>query len=380
MSQDNVRDSGSGGWQSRLRSRSRNSSFSDPIETVPISAAQRHGCNNRFTGGGRDVNANLSDISPNYDTLSLDVGRRAEDMSSPKLAVSSILAIPTGLASSPGPSSSFLSCVVCGLTPPGPPLHGCDSGHLVCAACRDMGGALLSCPRCGSGNLNIRQTVAEELLMTELDRNRLVFCPYKSVGCNKITRSQLMSQHRDACLFRPVKCPKGMFSLSCTYIGPLCTIQQHARDKHSLHQGVTTLQPGLISSKMFDKSPDRTCCDDKSNAKFQPLELTHNEDLFYCYFERVVDRRLWFFFIRMFGTEEQAKKFQGSIMIGHSALDRGDHASAGVRYLGPVASYKMRKEEIRNKGLILAVPDEFLKSCKVGNVLFRVWFQVKEIG
>lgn len=122
-----------------------------------------------------------------------------------------------------------------------------------------------------------------------------------------------------------------MFSLSCTYIGPLCTIQQHGRDKHSLNQGVTTLQPGLISSKMFDKSPDRTCCDDKSNAKFQPLELTHNEDLFYCYFERVVDRRLWFFFIRMFGTEEQAKKFQGSIMIGHSALDRGDHASAGVR-------------------------------------------------
>ena len=122
-----------------------------------------------------------------------------------------------------------------------------------------------------------------------------------------------------------------MFSLSCTYIGPLCTIQQHGRDKHSLHQGVTTLQPGLISSKMFDKSPDRSCCDDKSNAKFQPLELTHNEDLFYCYFERVVDRRLWFFFIRMFGTDEQAKKFQGSIMIGHSALDRGDHASAGVR-------------------------------------------------
>ena len=40
----------------------------------------------------------------------------------------------------------------------------------------------------------------------------------------------------------------------------------------------------------------------------------------------------------------------------------------------------MRKEEIRNKGLILAVPDEFLKSCKVGNVLFRVWFQVGELN
>ena len=39
----------------------------------------------------------------------------------------------------------------------------------------------------------------------------------------------------------------------------------------------------------------------------------------------------------------------------------------------------MRKEEIRTKGLVLAVPDEFLKSCKVGNVLFRVWFQVGEL-
>ena len=42
-----------------------------------------------------------------------------------------------------------------------------------------MGGALLSCPRCGSTQLDTRQTVAEELLEHELDRTRLVFCPYK---------------------------------------------------------------------------------------------------------------------------------------------------------------------------------------------------------
>ena len=47
------------------------------------------------------------------------------------------------------------------------------------------------------------------------------------------------------------------------------------------------------------------------------------------------------------------------------------------RYSGPIANYDMRREEIRDKGYILAVPDEFLKSCKVGNVLFRVWFQVR---
>ena len=89
-------------------------------------------------------------------------------------------------------------CVVCCATPPGPPLYGCEAGHLVCLGCRQvntscynimmtnhiihgiqMGGALLSCPRCGSTQLDTRQTVAEELLEHELDRTRLVFCPYK---------------------------------------------------------------------------------------------------------------------------------------------------------------------------------------------------------
>ena len=52
---------------------------------------------NKKLADGRDVNANLSDVSSNYaDSLSLDVGRRGEDMRSPKPAnVSSVLIIPT---------------------------------------------------------------------------------------------------------------------------------------------------------------------------------------------------------------------------------------------------------------------------------------------
>lgn len=38
----------------------------------------------------------------------------------------------------------------------------------------------------------------------------------------------------------------------------------------------------------------------------------------------------------------------------------------------------MGKREVREKGLSLAVSDEYLKSCKVDNVLFRIWFQVTE--
>jgi len=237
---------------------------------------------------------------------------------------------------------------------------------------------LLSCPRCGSQDISHHLTIAEELLESEQKKNSLVFCPYKVEGCTTVARRQVMSQHKEQCLFRPVKCPKSMFSLSCDHLGPLCTIQQHGRDKHNLHQGVTVLELGVISSKMFDKGPGRTCCDDPNNAKFQPLELAFQESLFYCYFERVADRGLWFFFIRMFGNQEQADRFKASIVIGHSGLGRADMDQGGLRYSGAVAHYDMKREEIRGKGVVLAVADEVLRSCKLGNVLFRVWFKVEK--
>ena len=63
----------------------------------------------------------------------------------------------------------------------------------------------------------------------------------------------------------------------------------------------------------------------------QYYRLTHGENLFYCYFERVASRKLWLFFIRMFDREEQSRKFQAVIMVGHSALERNDYQKAGIR-------------------------------------------------
>ena len=49
------------------------------------------------------------------------------------------------------------------------------------------------------------------------------------------------------------------------------------------------------------------------------------------------------------------------------------------RFTGPVAHYRMEKKEVKEQGLMtLSVSDEYLKSCKVENVLFRIWFQVQE--
>ena len=50
-----------------------------------------------------------------------------------------------------------------------------------------------------------------------------------------------------------------------------------------------------------------------------------------------------------------------------------------LRFTGPVAHYLMKKSEVRDLGLTLTVSDEYLKSCKVENVLFRIWFQAQEM-
>jgi len=273
----------------------------------------------------------------------------------------------------------FLACAVCGTTPSSTPLYGCELSHIVCTTCRSVGGSLLSCPRCGSQDINHHLTIAEELLEAEQKKNCLVFCPFKVEGCNTVTRKLTMNDHEEQCLFRPIKCPKAMFSTSCSHVGPFCTIQQHGRDKHSLHHGVTVLELGVISSKMFDKGTEKTCCDDLNNAKFQPLELLYGENLFYCYFERVAERCIWFFFIRIVGNLKQASKFRSNISVGHAGLERSEMGKARLNYSGPVAHYDMRRDEIRGTGMVLAVPDEVLRACKVDNILFRVWFKVEKI-
>lgn len=324
------------------------------------------------------------------------------------------------LAPTGGPPVSWLVCVVCSSTPWVPPLHGCEQGHLICGSCRELGGILLSCPLCGSQDLQHRLPVTEELLKQELEgrgtqvtesrasipqeterrasipqetgineavtepscEDKLVVqavkegCPLAAAGCT----SRGGQGHSEVCLYRKVVCPKALFSHSCSFVGSsVLEARDHGRTQHGLQKKVTCLSPGFITSKMFDRGVEVTCCDDSANAKFQPLELTYGEDLFYCYFERVSNRKLWFFFIRMYGGEVDASGYLASIMIGSAALGRGDSERACLRYQGSVATERLKKEEIRKGGLVLAVADEVLKACKVDNVLFRVWFRVERI-
>ena len=274
-------------------------------------------------------------------------------------------------------SSSFLQCVVCSTTPSGPPLLGCCNGHIVCSTCRVVV-CPPSCPVCGQQDLGVRLTVAESLLAQELEAAPQP-CPYQVMGCRAQLGSSGRSQHMASCLFRPVRCPKAMFSSSCLYKGPYCTIQEHGRSQHGLHRGFTELEQGLFSSKMFDKGLKESTCDDDISARFQPLELVVEDHMFYVYYERLAARGLWLFFVRHYGAEKPGVQWKATIMVGGGGMKKEEHSRATSVWKGKVAPYKLGKEEIRGRGLVLGVADEVMRAGKVDNIIFRMWVKVERV-
>jgi len=128
---------------------------------------------------------------------------------------------------------------------------------------------------------------------------------------------------------------------------------------------------------MFDKGLTESACDDQENARFNPLEMQHGDSVFYCYYERVAARQMWFFFVRHFGVTESRHQWVATISVGGGGLGREDREKASYVFRGQAAPYSLGRRDIYSKGLMLAIPDEVMKASKVGTILFRVWWKVE---
>ena len=138
--------------------------------------------------------------------------------------------------------------------PSAPPLYGCSNGHLVCNACRSTGGEVLhSCMTyllLKVKKVSSALTVEKRISLADSLLPSLCFLPScreapdpaltrysyhqrpsikptltKESGCTTLLGAGPRTRHAMTCLFRPVRCPKAIFSSSCLYKGPYCTIQ-----------------------------------------------------------------------------------------------------------------------------------------------------------
>ena len=123
------------------------------------------------------------------------------------------------------------------------------------------------CPECGEKDLSCRLSVAESLLPAELeggprpcpfkviysDLKSFRFSCWKDSGCTALISVGSRARHATTRLFRPVRCPKAIFSSSCLYKGPYCTIQVLFSDLVRLRKKLFFLEPREISAQLRER-------------------------------------------------------------------------------------------------------------------------------
>ncbi|KAF6767919.1 hypothetical protein AHF37_10226 [Paragonimus kellicotti] len=185
--------------------------------------------------------------------------------------------------------ASLFECPVC-MDYALPPILQCQSGHIVCAACRSK---LSSCPTC-RGNLdNIRN-----LAMEKLASSVMFPCKYSTSGCPETFHYTSKGDHEAVCEYRPYDCPCP--GASCKWLGELEQVMPHLMHHH---KSITTLQgedivflatdinlPGAVDWVMM-----QSC-------------FGHSFMLVLEKQERVPDQ-IFFALVQLIGTRKQAEQF-----------------------------------------------------------------------
>lgn len=125
-------------------------------------------------------------------------------------------------------------CVVCKRAIPSDPVFQCQTGHLACSSCANVG---TNCRTCSKAVSRIKN-VAVENMMDSL----VVTCKFAKLGCKKVTRFTELkhSDHEAHCRFSPMVCPMP----GCNQAGLKYLFSQHLRTQHKISQVVNVGKSG----------------------------------------------------------------------------------------------------------------------------------------
>lgn len=173
-----------------------------------------------------------------------------------------------------------------------PPILQCQSGHLVCSACRRKMNECLIC-RTRFSRHEIRNSAIEQMAS-----NLKLPCKYAGDGCTALPIYTEKAQHDRTCDFRPFLCPFPMGF--CPWQGGQNHIVEHLTISHDVEILCDTVQQVTINVAPMDES----CC------------LVLLKCYFGCYFMVVVAKRrrchehqLYFANIQLIGSKKVAKGF-----------------------------------------------------------------------
>lgn len=214
-------------------------------------------------------------------------------------------AIGNGASDSSRDLASLFECPVC-FDYVLPPIHQCDSGHLVCSNCQPKLATQI-CPACRGPLSGVRN-----LAMDKVAETVLFPCKYANSGCSLRFLHNEKRKHEETCEFRPYACPCP--GTTCRWQGSLDEVLDHLLNAHKT---ITTLNgedivflatdinlPGAVDWVMMQ------CC------------FEHHFMLVLEKQERHEGHQQFFAVVQIIGTEKQAEQFRYKLELVDSRHGR----------------------------------------------------------
>jgi len=252
---------------------------------------------------------------------------------------------------------NMIQCPFCFAIPTHKKFFSCQNNHKICEHCfdrlRPLGGTSKNpgrkrCPKgdCGYSEPPARNVEVEEMISNyELEVN----CKYYHEGCQQMELRVAMSDHEARCGCREVTCPNS----ECRTRLQVRQLFGHIKQEHkdALVREDTELTDFTLTCLLKDEFRER-----EFSTWITVIWNHKNGQTFFPMFEK--RNRVWFAWIFLLGTEEEAAKWETSVKICDA------EKKSSLEFTGPVFPIDMEGKEVMDKMTILAMSDKQIEMMK----------------
>jgi len=212
-----------------------------------------------------------------------------------------------------------VECPVCFEVPKQAPVPVCPNGHVVCQGCkRDL------CPTC-----RVRMGHGTSILAVTVIENIPHSCEFQIYGCQVSCSIMALPSHQAICKFRAVKCP----NFNCVERVPLTTLAEHTL-RRCIHNGTFYNTPLSNSYNYIIPANQTDQFDNRRNSTWRPDGITYDEKNFFLKITRKGKKAMWYFYVQMAGSEEDAKNYIATIYVFKSSV--GVDGKNSHRFIGDI--------------------------------------------
>ena len=258
----------------------------------------------------------VTQLNPSYEDLLSENARLRQNLLS---STATEAALNTKYDSLVVKLQAKVECPVCFDVPKQAPVPVCPNGHVVCQGCkRDL------CPTC-----RVRMGVGTSILAVTVIENIPHMCEFQIYGCQISCSIVSLPAHQAGCSYRAVKCP----NFSCNERVPLTLLAEHTL-RRCIHNGTFYSTPLSNSYNYIIPANQTDQFDNRRNSTWRPDGITHDGKNFFLKITRKGKKAMWYFYLQMAGSEEEAKQYTATIYVFRTSV--GVDGKNSHRFIGDI--------------------------------------------